>query len=169
MGRKPDIPRYGDCKPVRSRRLAGRAPSKMVNSTTASRIPKSHHRGWSTHLASRRYRLAQPNRTQNSGFATPGDLGTHGMHPPRKRIRSDSKSQRQGTSVTRGRTQRPSPTQRICFSQETSPTPNGRFAMPAEMGTLNMRTPYRQMWVCCVTPLENSHDRWRVSSQPPRG
>ena len=92
MGRKPDIPRYGDCKPVRSRRLAGRAPSKMVNSTTASRIPKSHHRGWSTHLASRRYRLAQPNRTQNSGFATPGGIGTHGIHPPRKRTSSNVKA-----------------------------------------------------------------------------
>ena len=169
VGRKPDTPHFGGCKPVCIRRLAGRAPSKMVNSTTVSRIPKSHHRGWSTHLASRRYRLAQPDRPQNSSFVTSGGIGTHAMHPPRKRLRSESKSQPQGTSVTRGRTRRSAPTQRICFNQEASPKPNSRFAIPAEMGTLNMRTPYRQRCLSCVTPLENSHDRWRVSSQPPRG
>ena len=85
VGRKPDTPQCGGCKPGRMRRLAGRAPSKMVNSTTASRIPKSHHRGWSTHLASRRDRLAQPDHTYNRSFVTPGGIGTHGIHPPRKR------------------------------------------------------------------------------------
>ena len=118
VGRKPDIPRYGDCKPARIRRLAGRAPSKMVNYTTASRIPKSHHRGWSTHLASRRDRLAQPDHTENSGFVTPGGIGTHGIHPPRKRIPVSSetgitaKSNR--CAFVCGRAQWPSPTQRIC-------------------------------------------------------
>ena len=92
VGRKPDTPHFGGCKPVCIRRLAGRAPSKMVNSTTVSRIPKSHHRGWSTHLASRRYRLAQPDRPQNSSFVTSGGIGTHGMYPPRKRTSSNVKA-----------------------------------------------------------------------------
>ena len=115
VGRKPDIPRYGDCKPARIRRLTGRAPYTMAISNNDNHIPKSCHREWSTHLASRRYRLAQPDHTDNSGFVTPGGIGTHGIQPPRKRTRSDSKSQPHGTSVTRGRTQRSAPTQRICF------------------------------------------------------
>ena len=48
--------------------------------------PKSRHRGWSTHIASRRYRLAQPNRSSSRSFVTPGGIGTHRIHPPRKRI-----------------------------------------------------------------------------------
>jgi hypothetical protein len=58
VGRKPDTFVYVGCKPVRSRRLSGRAPSTMVNYRSVERLMRSHHRGWSTHLASKRYRLA---------------------------------------------------------------------------------------------------------------
>jgi hypothetical protein len=52
---------------------------------TTSRIEKSPHRGWSPHLTTRRHRLAQPKREVVGICVTSGDLGTHGMHPPRKR------------------------------------------------------------------------------------
>ena len=90
MGRKPDIPHFVGCKPVQTRRLAGRVPSTMAITNIDNQIPKSRHRGWSTHLASRRYRLAQPNRTSSRSFVTPGGIGTHTMHPPRKRNHRDS-------------------------------------------------------------------------------
>jgi hypothetical protein len=83
-GRKPEIPHYGGCKPARNRRLPGRAPSKMVAFTSASQFHNGHHRGWSTHLASRRCHLAQMNQPHNRSFVTSGGIGTHGMHPPRE-------------------------------------------------------------------------------------
>ena len=43
------------------------------------------HRGWSTHLASRRCHLAQPNQPHNRSFVTPGGIGTHAMHLPSER------------------------------------------------------------------------------------
>ena len=112
MGRKPDIPHFVGCKPVQTRRLAGRVPSTMAITNIDNHIPKSRHRGWSTHLASRRYRLAQPNRTSSRNFVTPGGIGTHRMHPPRKRNHCDSNI-RHGNHTqfdTRGRTQRSAPT-----------------------------------------------------------
>ena len=90
VGRKPDIPHFVGCKPVQTRRLAGRVPSTMAITNIDNQIPKSRHRGWSTHLASRRYRLAQPNRTSSRSFVTPGGIGTHTMHQPRKRNHRDS-------------------------------------------------------------------------------
>ena len=117
MGRKPDIPRNVGCKPVRSRRLAGRAPSKMVNFTIVCRVAKSHHRGWSTHLASRRYRLTQPNQKQVSRFVTPGGIGTHGLHPSRKR-----------TPVTASQTSRQNPTLMFaCAGGHSGPPLRGEF------------------------------------------
>ena len=88
VGRKPDIPHFVGCKPVQTRRLAGRAPSTMAITNIDNHIPKSRHRGWSTHIASRRYGQAQPNRTSSRSFVTPGGIGTHRMHPPRKRTHS---------------------------------------------------------------------------------
>jgi hypothetical protein len=58
----------------------------MANSMTTSRIEKSHHRGWSPHSSSERYRQAQPKREVVGICVTSGDLGTHGMHPPSKRL-----------------------------------------------------------------------------------
>jgi len=57
----------------------------MVNSTTASRIKIIHHRGWSTHAATDRYRKAKPNQKVSGFCVTSGDLGTYAMHPRRKR------------------------------------------------------------------------------------
>jgi hypothetical protein len=84
---------------------------------TTSRIEKSPHRGWSAHLTTRRHRQAQPKREVVGICVTSGDLGTHGMHPPRERERSDFKSQRQVRTVTRGRTRRSAPTRSICDSK----------------------------------------------------
>ncbi len=44
---------------------------------------------------------------------TPGDLGTHAIHPPGKRSIDINKSHFH--TETRGRAQRPAPTRRICF------------------------------------------------------
>ena len=98
-------------------------------------------------------------------FVTPSGIGTRGGFVSGRGYSAVKQHQKQNFRNT----ERSAPTRRICFNIETSPTPNGRFAMPAELGTLNLRTLYRQCCLCCVTPLENSHDRWRVSSQPPRG
>jgi len=84
VGRKPDIPRFVGCKLGYIRRLAGRAPSTMAIFNSAKQRSKSRHRGWSTHIASRRYRLTQPNQASSSSFVTSGGIGTHAMHPPRK-------------------------------------------------------------------------------------
>ena len=115
MGRKPDIPHFVGCKPVQTRRLAGRVPSTMAITNIDNQIPKSRHRGWSTHLASRRYRLAQPNRTSSRNFVTPGGIGTHTMHPPRKRNHCDSNIRHGNHTqfVTRGPAQRPAPTRNL--------------------------------------------------------
>ena len=120
MGRKPDIQHFVGCKPVQPRRLAGRVPSTMAISKIDNHIPKSRHRGWSTHIASRRYRLAQPNRTPSRSFVTPGGIGTHRMHPPRKRNHRDSNITRGNHTQfdTRGPAQRPAPTRNS--STETS-------------------------------------------------
>jgi hypothetical protein len=75
----------GYCKQVDIRRLPGRAPSKMVNSVAAKRIQKSHHRGWSTHIATSRNKPAKPNQAPNGIFITSGEIGTNAMHPPGKR------------------------------------------------------------------------------------
>ena len=74
------------CKLARIRRLSGRAPSTKANSNTANRIKVIYHRGWSTHTGRDRYRNAQPNQKVSGFCVTSGDLGTHAMHPPRKRI-----------------------------------------------------------------------------------
>ena len=96
----------------------------MANTNIDNHIPKSRHRGWSTHLASRRYRLAQPNRTPSRSFVTPGGIGTHRMHPPRKRNHRDSNithgSHKQFD--TRGPAQRPAPTQSLCSKQSAQQT-----------------------------------------------
>ena len=108
MGRKPDIPHFVGSKPVQTRRLPGRVPSTMAITNIDNHIPKSRHRGWSTHLASRRYRLAQPNRTSSRNFVTPGGIGTHTMHPARKRNHRDSNITHGNHKQfdTRGRAQR---------------------------------------------------------------
>ena len=109
MGRKPDIPHFVGCKSVQTRRLAGRVPSTMAITNIDNHIPKSRHRGWSTHLASRRYRLAQPKRTSSRSFVTPGGIGTHRMHPPGKRNHRDSNitSGNHKQFDTHGQAQRP--------------------------------------------------------------
>ena len=122
MGRKPDIPHFVGCKPVQTRRLAGRVPSTMAITNIDNQIPKSRHRGWSTHLASRRYRLAQPNRTSSRNFVTPGGIGTHTMHPPRKRNHCDSNI-RHGNHTqfdTRGPAQRSAPTRNASTGTSSS-------------------------------------------------
>jgi hypothetical protein len=81
--------------------------------------PTHRHRGWSPHSSSERYRLAQPKRDLVGICVTSGDLGTHGMHPPRERLPVSSET----GIITKsncdvflcGRTQRPAPTRRICF------------------------------------------------------
>jgi hypothetical protein len=110
----------------------------MANSMNTSRIEKSRHRGWSPHISSERYRLAQPNRKVVGICVTSGDLGTHGMHPPRKRTPSDSKSQQQSTSVTCGLTWRSAPTRRIHITkrQHQSLTKRIRsFETSGDLGT----------------------------------
>ena len=109
VGRKPDIQHFVGCKPVQTRRLPGRAPSTMAISKSDDHLHTIRHRGWSTHIASRRYRLAQPNRTLCRSFVTPGGIGTHRMHPPRKRTHRDSNiaSGNHQQFDTRGPTQRP--------------------------------------------------------------
>jgi hypothetical protein len=64
---------------------------------------------------------AKPSRTDRStGFRVPsGDLGTHAMHPPRKR-ESNIADRRPLIFETRGRAQRPSPTRRFCIRQAGS-------------------------------------------------
>ena len=121
VGRKPDTSVFVGCKPARSRRLPGRAPSAMAIFNIENRIPKSRHRGWSTHLVSLRYRLAQPNRTANSIFVTPGGIGPHRMHPPRKRNHNDSniKSGSHKQLDTRGRTRRSAPTRNSSLKTST--------------------------------------------------
>jgi hypothetical protein len=58
---------------------------------------------------------AKPSRTEGSTrFCVPsGDLGTHAMHPPRKRRTCLWPSEKQLIIETRGRTRRPSPTRRL--------------------------------------------------------
>ena len=140
MGRKPDIPHFVGCKPVQTRRLAGRVPSTMAITNIDNHIPKSRHRGWSTHLASRRYRLAQPNRTSSRNFVTPGGIGTHTMHPPRKRNHCDSNI-RHGNHTqfdTRGPAQRPAPTQ-----NSSTGTSIGIGMRQTDCGSFNARTSTR--------------------------
>jgi hypothetical protein len=121
VGRKPDIQHFVGCKPVKTRRLPGRAPSTMAIFNIENRIPKSRHRGWSTHLVSRRYSLAQPNRTANSIFVTLGGIGPHRMHPPRKRNHRDSNitSGSHKQFDTRGSAQRPAPTRNSSLKTST--------------------------------------------------
>ena len=107
----------GGWKHVEIRRLPGREPSSMVKvSRPSKKTTHCDHRGWSPHIAASRDKPAKPKYPPNGIFITSGEIGTNAMHPPGKRIRSDSMSQRQGTSETRGRTRRSAPTQRKCFN-----------------------------------------------------
>ena len=84
--------------------------------------PTHRHRGWSPHSSSERYRLAQPKREVVGICVTTGDLGTHGMHPPRKRSPHLQRVTHYRYKSNRyvflcGRTQRSAPTRRICFNK----------------------------------------------------
>ena len=71
---------------------------------------------------------AKPSRTERStGFrVTSGDLGTHAMHPPRKR-ESNNADRKQSIFETCGRTRRSAPTLRICPMVRDSKFGNGIF------------------------------------------
>jgi hypothetical protein len=56
------------------------------------------------------------------------------------------RSQERNSQVKNGRdTHKRNKRSKVSARGRNPPKPNGRFAMPAEMGTLNLRTPYRQM------------------------
>ena len=83
---------------------------------TASRHHYTRHRGWSTHLARERYRQAQPNPL--------GIRSSRNIRRPRhKRDASTAQARINNSGAkalifeTRGRAQRPSPTQRIWYLQ----------------------------------------------------
>ena len=101
---------------------------------------------------------AKPSRTERStGFrVTSGDLGTHAMHPPRKRESIGTHAMHpsgkriihinkcQDRIDTRGRTRRSAPTRRICPMVRDSKFGNGIFVTSGDLGTHVMHPPRKR-------------------------
>jgi len=156
----------GECKQVDIRRLAGRVPSTMV--ITSKSLPNDPvvtigdgRPTWPPDVT------AKPSRTDRSmGFrVTSGDLGTHAMHPPRKRESIGTNATHppgkriihinkcQDRIDTRGRIRRSAPTQRICPMVRDSKFGNGIFVTSGEIGACAMHPPGKRSNNINVQPI----------------
>ena len=123
--------------------MPGRAPSTMVKANRS--LPNNPvmtiadgRPTWPHHATNQQSR----NKHQNGIFITSGEIGTNAMHPPGKRqpvTVSQTSSKSNSYVFLRGRAQRPSPTQRICFNERQYRSRTGphkrRFVTSSEIGT----------------------------------
>ena len=103
---------------------------RWSNGTARQEKTRRDHRGWSTHITTSRGKRAKPNPAPNGIFVTSGEIGTHAMHPPGKRINNNKVQPIR--NETRGRTQRSAPTRRICPMVRDSKFGNRNFDPPGE-------------------------------------
>jgi hypothetical protein len=86
--------------------------------------------------------MVRDSKFGNGIFVTPGEIGTHAMHPPGTRIIDIDK--RENRIDTRGRTRRSAPTRRICPMVRDSKFGNGIFVTSGDLGTHAIHPPRKR-------------------------